>query len=52
MPNYSAISTYVASNDNILSAVIQESDVNILGSTIFDANGKVYKIVNKDGDNR
>ncbi len=52
MPNYSAISTYIASNDNILSAVIQESDVNILGSTIFDANGKVYKIVNKDGDNR
>jgi len=52
IPNYSIISTYIVSNDNILSAVIQESDVNILGSTIFDANGKVYKIVNKDGDNR
>lgn len=50
LPTGSQIENYYATNQKTLSANIEESDVNILGASLIDNNGKVYKIINKKMD--
>lgn len=47
VPTSIEISRYTSTQDRIIITDINESDVNILGGTFIDKNGKSYKVVNK-----
>lgn len=47
IPTTTLITTYISDNERTITTKIIEEDVNILGSSLIDKNGKTYKIINK-----